>query len=287
MENQMNLTVDKVAELFIRSYGLKIYPQKWDSLYVYEPTDKLIEKTKEFREPRLLVEIAAFALYGKHNSQYNNHTEWHLKPENAQKGIDLLLEAQMPSECIVEEILKAVQGKSAFNTIDRYSDGVAQIKPFIKNNADVYGILFKKLVGLITPEMIEQAVKEIKFSDEEYDQKNPVTGGNPYFELEKWKKEIDDNKPIHGNKLHGFVDKEYIDHKLKYLQEEQLPPLLTLLNDLELELGTQKFKIYENAKKNVLQLNKEAESNHEYIAVKLTELEKSLTIKNKKFRLFH
>ena len=145
------------------------------------------------------------------------------------------------------------------------------VRPNEKNHdpartGEVYKKLDMLLPELLTPELLEDALRQIKLSPEEFKQEGPVTHRRHYNHLKQMVDKVRDGsyeqfsdlKDGHPTEeresylksvttrikwVESDLDGEYgsVDALVKSFQEEHLSPLVTVLQDLETNLGRDEF----------------------------------------------
>lgn len=272
----------------------------------YDPTPELMDATRKYGAdfPQITEEVAKFLLYDKHSPLPEHEIGWTLQPECVSSGIEILRGVGKPISAITEEIKRAVQGKSgAYHTVKRYIEGIRPNKSSL--DADIYRSVLSNVMVVLTPELLIDALREIRFSREEYELQKPATEWIHYNNLKHSKEYVDSGDYERMSDLRdGHPDAEpetylkSLDQRIRgidkhqevitlevNLLQEQLSPLVVTLEDLESEFGQDEFKVrgYLRVREEISSLTNEAEELRRYTVEKWSSIKQKL-VEEKKVR---
>ncbi len=272
----------------------------------YDPTPELMDATRKYGAdfPQITEEVAAFLLYDKHSPLPEHEVGWTLRPECVSSGIEILRGIGKPISAITEELKRAVHGKSgAYHTVKRYIEGIRPNKS--RQDDNVYRSVLGNVMEMLTPELLMEALREIKFSREEFEQKKPATLEMYYSSLKQAKEYVDSGNYEHikdfeydpdarsGN--YTYLDRlnQRIGEIERYRMEdvtpivkllhEQLSPLVVTLEDLRSDLGQDEFsaKGYLKVQEEISSLMNEAEELRRYTVEKWSSIKQKLVDEKK------
>lgn len=152
---------------------------------------------------------------------------------------------------------------------------------------------------MLTPELLMEALREIKFLREEYERQKPMTGGIHYNNLKQAKEYADSGD---YERMSDFKDGhpdaepeaylESLDNRIRGIEEdqieedtytvkllhEQISPLVITLEDLRSDLGQDEFsaKGYLKVQEEISSLMNEAEELRYYIIEKWSSIKQKL-----------
>ena len=214
------------------------------------------------------------------------------------------MDSGKPFSEVALEVRNATKGKrGSFHTIEKYLQGILPNK----NNQDekkrsVYNYLSSLMQDLLTPELFNEALKEIKFSSEEREKTGKGIGRTFYENLVSMKTEVDsgkyetikDSEYVNSDTLQSKKDwtiKELnyrikgIDFKkneiIEEFHSEQISKINLALKELESSLGEIKFNSigYNKVRENINVLTEEMNAMRDYVNGKWSSIEKGLVEK--------
>lgn len=271
---------------------------------MYGLTPELMDATRRHGVdfPLIIEEVAKFLLYDKHCPLPEYRVGWTLHPEYVISGIEILRGISKSDSVIAQEVRKAVQGRSgAYHTVKRYIGG---IRPLRDCQDEVYRSVLGDVIEVLTPELLTNALREIRFLREEYEQQKPATEGTYYSNLKQAKEYVDSgdyesmsplrdghpdaepktylnslNERIRGIEAYRIEEVARLANSFK----EQISPLVVTLEDLRSDFGPDEFKRrgYIKIQEEISGLAEEVEELRHYTVKKWSSIKQKLTDEKK------